>query len=397
VIDRDRARADTPGCLGRVFLDSAGSSLAPEPVVDAVVGHLRREAEVGGYVAAEERAAELAGLRDSIARLLGTAPGCIALTDSATRAWAQFFYAVPFAPGDRILLSEAEYASNAVAALQRARADGALVEVVPSNASGELDLDALERMLDERVRLLSVVHVPTNGGLVNPVGEATRLAHDVGALVLLDACQSVGQLDVNVGELDVDALSATGRKWLRGPRGTGVLYVRQALIAELEPPVVDLESATWTEPDRYRLRDDARRFELWEADVAARLGLAVAVDYLLDLGVEAVAADVATRAERLRELLRAIPGVAVTDLGRHRSGIVSFTVDGVTPDDVRTALARTQVIVSVSSRTSTLLDMSRRRLDSVVRASPHYFVSDDQLEAAADAVAAVSQARRSSS
>jgi selenocysteine lyase/cysteine desulfurase len=168
-----------------------------------------------------------------------------------------------------------------------------------------------------------------------------------------------------------------------------VLYVRQELIGELEPPVVDLESATWTEPDRYRLRDDARRFELWEADVAARLGLAAAVDYLLDLGVETVAADVAARAERLRELLRAIPGVAVTDLGRHRSGIVSFTVDGVTPDNVRTALARAQVIVSVSSRTSTLLDMSRRRLDSVVRASPHYFVSDDQLQAAADAVAAV--------
>jgi len=224
---------------------------------------------------------------------------------------------------------------------------------------------------------------------VNPVYEATRLAHGVGALVLLDGCQSVGQLDVNVGELDVDALSATGRKWLRGPRGTGVLYVRQALIGELEPPVVDLESATWTEPDRYRLRDDARRFELWEADVAARLGLATAVDYLLDLGVEAVAADVAARAERLRELLHAIPGVAVTDLGRHRSGIVSFTVDGVAPDDVRTALARRRVIVSVSGRTSTLLDMSRRQLDAVVRASPHYFVSDDQLEAAADAVAAV--------
>ena len=389
MIDRDRARADTPGCLRRVFLDSAGSSLPPEPVVETVVGHLRREAEVGGYVAAEERAGDLAGLRGSVARLLGTAPDCIALTDSATRAWAQFFYAVPLGPGDRILLSETEYASNAVAALQRARAHGALVEVVPSNASGELDLDALERMLDERVRLLSIVHVPTNGGLVNPVYEATRLAHGVGALVLVDGCQSVGQLDVNVGELDVDALSATGRKWLRGPRGTGVLYVRQALIGELEPPVVDLESATWTEPDRYRLRDDARRFELWEADVAARLGLATAVDYLLDLGVEAVAADVAARAERLRELLYAIPGVAVTDLGRHRSGIVSFTLDGVTPDDVRTALARRQVIVSVSGKPSTLLDMSRRQLDAVVRASPHYFVSDDQLEAAADAVAAV--------
>src|SRR5207244_6836177 len=224
---------ETPGCLDRVFLDSAGSSLPPAPVLDAVVEHLRREAEVGGYAAEDERATELAGVREALAQLLGCGAECVALSDSATRAWTQLFYAVPLAAGDRILLARSEYASNAIAALQRARRHGARVEAVPADPTGELDLDALERMLDERVRIVSLVHVPTNGGLVNPVAEATELVHRAGGLVLLDACQSVGQLAVDVRSLGVDGLAGTGRKWLRGPRGTGFLYVRPELAREL--------------------------------------------------------------------------------------------------------------------------------------------------------------------
>jgi selenocysteine lyase/cysteine desulfurase len=389
VTDLDRVRAETPGCLDRVFLDSAGSSLPPAPVLEAVVGHLRREAEVGGYVAEEERAAELGGVRDALARLLGCATADVALMDSATRAWTQLFYAVPLTAGDRILLSRAEYASNAIAALQRARQHGATVEVVPADPAGELDLDALERLLDERVRIVSLVHVPTNGGLVNPVAEATELVHRAGGLVLLDACQSVGQLAVDVARLGVDALAGTGRKWLRGPRGTGFLYVRPELAHELEPPVLDLHSATWTADDRYELAADATRFELWESDVAGRLGLGAAVEYLLALGIEEVEAAVRARAELLRSLLRAIDGVTVADLGRRPSGIVTFAVEGVPAETVRDALAERRITVTVSSRSSTLLDMTDRGLEALVRASPHYFVSDEQLEEAAAAVSAL--------
>jgi len=389
VLDLDRVRADTPGCFDRVFLDSAGSSLPPAPVLEAVTSHLRREAEVGGYVAEEERAADLDGLRASLGRLLGAEPSSIALVDSATRAWTQFFYAVPLDAGDRILLTRAEYASNAIAALQRAHAHGAVVEVVPSDATGQLDLDALGRMLDERVRIVSLVHVPTNGGLVNPVAEATRLVHATGGIVLLDACQAIGQLDVNVAQIGADAVSGTGRKWLRGPRGTGFLYVRPELVQSLEPPAIDLRSATWTSAQAYRLRDDAGRFEQWESDVAGRLGLKAAVDYLLDLGAADVYDAVAANAERLRGLLSDVAGVTVTDLGRERSGIVTFTIDGIDADTVRAELARRDVVVTVSGRSSTLLDMTARGLERIVRASPHYFVSDEQLEETAAAVASL--------
>ena len=389
MIDLERVRADTPGAAGQVFLDSAGSSLPPTPVLDTVVGHLRREAEVGGYRAAEERAGELDAVKRSLGTLLGADPATIALTDSATRSWVQFFYAVPLRAGDRVLCSEVEYASNAIAALQRAAATGARVEAIPSDPHGAVDLEALDRLLDDDVRLVSLVHTPTNGGLVNPVGEVVELAHAHGALVLLDACQTVGQLRVDVGELGVDALSGTGRKWLRGPRGTGFLYVRLELVTALEPPVLDLHGAVWEAPDRYRALDDARRFELWEYDVAGRLGLGAAVDYLLGLGVDEVEKAVTAGAEQLRAGLAELPGVTVRDLGSRRCGLVTFTIDGMDPVDVRDRLRDRGVTVTVSRRPSTLLDMSARGLDAVVRASPHYFVSEEQLDEAVSAVASL--------
>lgn len=388
-MDWERIAADTPGAAERVFLDSAGSSLPPTPVLDVVTGHLRREAEIGGYRAAHERAEDLDQVKVSLGALLGAPAHAIALTDSATRAWTQVFYAIPLKPGEKILLSGVEYASNAVAALHRAQDDGAVVEVVPSDPVGQIDLDALAGMLDERVRIVSLVHVPTNGGLVNPVREVAELAHAQGAFVLLDACQSVGQLHVDVTELGVDALSGTGRKWLRGPRGTGFLYVRPDLISSLEPPVIDLHSAAWLSQHSYTLSEDATRFELWECNVAANLGLGAAVDYLLGFEIQEVAHAVGTRAGRLRAALAEIPRVRVRDLGRRQCGIVSFTVDGVDPAAIRDELADQGITVTISPRASTLLDMQARGLPAVVRASPHYFVRPGQLDSAITAVAAI--------
>ncbi|WP_433563150.1 aminotransferase class V-fold PLP-dependent enzyme [Nocardia sp. CA-151230] len=379
-LDIARLRADTPGCRNQVFLDSAGSSLPPRIVVDTAVDHLRREAEIGGYRAANERLDDLQGVKTAIAELINADPAALALSDSASRSWSDFFYSVPLNPGDRILISGVDYGSNAIAALQRARQTGAVVEAIPSDGSGQLDLDALDTMIDERVKLVSLVHVPTNGGLVNPVAEAARIAHRVGALALLDACQSAGQLPLDVAELDVDALSATGRKWLRGPRGTGFLYVRPDLAPSLEPGRLDLHSAEWIAPDDYVLAPAAGRFEFWECSVASRLGLGAAVRYLLDLGPAQVYAAIAERAEYLRKALQEIPGVEVRDQGIQHAGIVSFTVDGLEPVQVRDRLAAEAITVTVSHRSSTLLDMTARELNSVVRASPHCFVDYQDLD-----------------
>lgn len=386
MVDPDAVRADTPAAGRRVFLDSAGSSLPPRVVLDEVVAHLEREADVGGYVAARERDGDLEAGYGVFAELLGAEPDEIAFTDSATRSWLSAFDAVPLGAGDRVLVTEVEYAGNAVPILHRAHRVGASVEVVPSDPHGQVDVEALKELLDERVKLVSLVHVPTNSGLVNPVKEVAEAAHEVGALVLLDACQSVGQLPVRADELGVDLISATGRKWLRGPRGTGVLVVRRRARTVLEPRLVDLHGGEWVGPHQIRLREDARVFELWEMNVAARLGLIAAARYALELGLDVITREVRDRAERLRHGLGALPGVEVRDIGEQRSGIVTFTVAGRGAAEMRALLAADDVTVSTSTESSTLLDMTKRGLNEVVRASPHYFVEPAQVDHAVEAV-----------
>jgi len=378
-IDLARARRETPGCERVLHLNNAGAALMPTPVLDAVVGHLQLEARIGGYEAADAAGEAVEQAYDAAAVLLGCARDEIAIVENATRAWDMAFYAIPFRPGDRILTARAEYASNYIAYLQVARKTGATVEVFPDDEAGQLSVAALRDLLDERVRLVAITHVPTNGGLVNPAAEVGALARAAGALYLLDACQSVGQMPIDVDEIGCDLLSATGRKFLRGPRGTGFLYVRRAALERLEPPLLDLHAATWTARDHYELRGDARRFENWEANVAAKIGLGVALDYARGWGLEAIWARVRALADDLRARLAALPGVTVRDLGAVRCGIVAFTVEGHEPEAIRDALREQSINVSASPVEYTRLDMEARRLPAVVRASVHYYNTEEEL------------------
>jgi len=389
VIDVERARRETPGCEKRIHLNSAGAALQPTAVLDAVLGHLELETQLGGYEAEEAAAEGLARVYDSAAKLVGARRQEIAVVENATRAWDMAFYSIPFSPGDRILTSEAEYASNYIAYLQVARRTGAVVEPVASDETGALSVEALREAMDERVRLISITHVPTNGGLVNPAAEVGAVAREAGCLYLLDACQSVGQLPVDVAAIGCDILSATSRKFLRGPRGCGFLYVRAERLDGLEPPFLDLHAAVWTAPDRYEVRADARRFENWESNVAAKLGMGAAIDYALAWGIDAASARIVALADGLRGRLDAIPGVTVRDLGRVRCGIVSFTIDGVDPAAAQAALRAQGINVWVAVRPHTLLEMTARGLERMVRASVHYYNTDDELDRACAAIGAL--------
>lgn len=379
-IDVARARAETPGTAHVAHFNNAGSSLPPSPVLDAVHGHLDLEARIGGYEAEAEAGSRLERTRAAVAEMLNCAADEVALVENATVGWDMAFHSLSFGPGDRILTSVSEYASNYIAFLQVARRTGAVIEAVPNDADGQLDPEALERMIDGRVRLIAVTHVPTNGGLVNPAREIGRVARAHGIVYLLDACQSAGQMPLDVEEIGCDLLSATGRKYLRGPRGTGFLYVRRTLLDRLEPPFLDLHAATWVAPDRYELRPDARRFENWENNVAAQVGLGVAVDYALSWGLDAIRDRVVLLAEHLRDRLESVPGVVVRDLGRERCGIVGFTADGRPPDAIKAALAARGINVSVSTAGSTRLDMEARGLDELVRASVHYYNTEEEID-----------------
>jgi selenocysteine lyase/cysteine desulfurase len=385
-IDLARARAQTPGCAHVVHFNNAGAALMPEPVIDAVVGHLQLEARIGGYEAAAAEHDRLEATYDAIAQLIGGERDEIAVVENATRAWDMAFYALRFDPGDRILCARSEYESNYVAFLHVCSRSGAVVEAVPDDEHGQLSVDALRAAMDERVKLIAITHVPATGGLVNPAADVGRVAREWGVTYLLDACQSVGQIPIDVGAIGCDMLSATGRKYLRGPRGTGFLYVRRGLVESLEPPLLDLHAAEWVAPDRYQIRPDARRFENWEANQAGKLGLGEAARYACGWGLDAVWERVSGLAAGLREALGALPGVRVQDRGSVRCGIVTFTVDGLGGADVQRALHAQGINVSVAPAHYTLLDMEARGLREVVRSSVHYYNTEEEVERLVDAV-----------
>ncbi len=389
-LDIERLRRETPGVAHRIHLNNAGAGLMPACVLDAMTGYLRREAEIGGYETAEEASPRLDAVYDSVARLVGAERDEIALLENATVAWQMAFYSLKLRKGDRILTARAEYAANYVAFLQVAKRTGARIEIIPDDANGVLDPAALERMIDDRVKLVAMTWIPTNGGLVNPAAEVGRIARAHDILYLLDACQAVGQLPVNVKTLGCDMLSATGRKFLRGPRGTGFLYVRRDLMRELEPPVIDHFAAPWVAPDRYELRDDARRFETWENNYAARLGLGVAIDYALAIGLDEIEARCRAISSELRAALAELPGITLHDLGPHPAAIVSFSSERHAAPVIKNHLAAAGINVSISSPSSTLLDAKARNLPIVVRASPHYYNISPEVEALAAAIRSLS-------
>lgn len=379
-IDVQRARRETPGCENVLHFNNAGAALMPQQVLHATIGHLQLEALTGGYEAAAQAHEAVERVYDAAAALLGCHRDEIAIVENATRAWDMAFYAVPLGPGDCILTAVAEYASNYIAFLQVTRKTGAVVEIIPNDESGQISIDALRRAIDDRVKLIAITHIPTNGGLVNPAAAVGKVAREAGVLYLLDACQSVGQMPIDVETIGCDMLSATGRKFLRGPRGTGFLYVRRAILERLEPPFLDLHAAQWVARDRFEIRPDARRFENWETYYAGKIGLGVAMDYALQWGLDAIWARVSRLAEALRQRLSTVPGVTVRDLGLERCGIVSFDIAGTDADAVQRRLAAERINVSVSRPPSTLLDMEARGLRDLVRASVHYYNTEREIE-----------------
>lgn len=379
-LDIARLRGETPGVQNVSHFNNAGAALPPNTVLQTQINHLQLEAAIGGYEAANQESARVDAVYASIAKLINARPTEIAIVENATVAWDMAFYALKFEPGDRILTAEAEYGANYVAYLQVAKRTGAVVEVIPSAPSGETSVEALAGMMDERVKLVSITHVPTNGGLVNPAAEIGRVAKQHGALYLLDACQSVGQMPIDVQAIQCDMLSATGRKYLRGPRGVGFLYAREDLIPSMEPPTIDHFAANWTGPESYQLRKDARRFENWENNYAAKLGLGAAVDYALEIGLDNIWARVQTLANELRRRLAETNGITVQDIGQERCGIVTFSSAHEDSAAIKQRLAAQSFNISVSSPESTLLDATRRKLPPICRASVHYYNDEAEIE-----------------
>ncbi len=382
-----KLRAETKGCQKQIHFNNAGAALPPDAVHNALLEHLELERNIGGYSAQLLAQEKLDGFYTAFARLLNCESQEIAYIENATRAWDMAFYSIPFKKGDRILTAKSEYVSNYLAYLQIQKRFGVAIDVIPNDDQGQLSIENLENMLDDRVKLISITHVPTQGGLVNPAIDVGRVANKNNILYLLDACQSVGQMPIDVKEIGCDILTGTGRKFLRGPRGTGFLYVKQEITTDLEPPFVDLFAAKWVRKNEFELRNDAKRFENWESYIAGRIGLAAAVNYSLDLGLDRIWQRVQFLSNSLREQLANISGVHVQDLGHLKCGIVTFTMDDEPAVNLHQRLKKKNIETSVSIMPYARLDFEERGLDEVLRASVHYYNTEDEISQFCKAVA----------
>jgi selenocysteine lyase/cysteine desulfurase len=389
-----RWRRQTPGCRHRVHLNNAGAALMPAPVLDTVVAHLEREAVLGGYEAADAAAEEVAGTYAAVARLIGTAPRNIAVVENATAAFALALSAFDFRPGDRILTTRNDYVSNQIMYLSLARRLGVEVvraEDLPEGGVDPASVRALVRA--RRPRLVAVTHVPTNSGLVQDVEAVGAICEEEGIPYLVDACQSVGQLPLEVERLRCGFLSATARKFLRGPRGVGFLYVSDPLLASgAQPLLVDMRGAEWTAADEYTLVDGARRFENWEYAYALHLGLGAAARYALEVGVAEGGRRAAALAQYAREQLAAVDGVRVLDRGRRLCAIVTAEVRGLDARAVVAQLRERGINTSASLKAYALLDMEAKQAASAVRLSPHYYNTRAEIDVAVAAIEEIARA-----
>lgn len=385
-LDIDQLRADTRGCTSVVHLNNAGSALPPAVVVDTMVDFLRAEETMGGYEAHAHAMDRLARVYSSLAILVGTEPDHIALTESATSSWDRGFAAIthtqPFTVDSRILVSSSEYASNVLPIMQVAQRTGASIEFIPDTDSGVTDLVAFAEMLDDSVALVAINHCPSQNGLINDVTGIGKIIREnnPGTWYLVDACQSVGQLPVNAPEIGADFLSVTGRKFMRGPRGTGFLYCSDRALTDLEPFPVDLHGGYWNSLNTYVLHDGARRFESWEKSYAAMLGLGAATDYLLTLGQDRVTQRITSLAHYARMGLATLPGIVVLDRGTDLSGIVTFMHESIPAEAIVSQIRAAGINVSLGSPDYSQVDYIGHGVSGLVRVSPHVFNTEAEID-----------------
>ena len=383
MIDIKKIRAETPGIEFSTHLLACGSSLMPKNVVDAITQHTQLEALMGGYEAEAKKADELNNIYDIVAKHIGANSYEIALMENSTVAWSHAFYALPLNSGSKILTSEAEYAANYVAFLQRAKRDNLIIDIVPSDESGTLDINALESMVDEEVGLIAISWIPTNGGLVNPAERVGKIAKKYNIPYLLDACQAVGQMSIDVEKIGCDFLAATGRKFLRGPRGTGFLYIKDKWLSIIEPVMIDHFGAPWVSKNTYELRKDARRFETWENSYALRIGLGEAITYAEEIGIDLIHERVQLLARLNRKLLSEVKNVQVRDIGTEQCGIISFSIEEEKdPKKIVDQMSEAGFTIGSVDPESTLIDSEKRNLPTLLRMAPHYYNTEEEIEKA---------------
>src|SRR5438552_10912236 len=381
----ERWRADTPGCANVIHFNNAGASLMPQPVLSAMIDHLHREANFGGYESAADAGVAVNDSYASVARLIGAEPKNIAVVENATVAFFQALSAIDFRDGDVIVTTRNDYISNQLAYLSLAKRNGVHIQRAEDLQSGGADPQSVRELLrNPKVRLLAVTWIPTNSGLIQPVEAIGKIAAEAGVPYLVDACQAVGQIPVDVARLRCDFLSATARKFLRGPRGIGFLYIADRALTRGDAPLyIDMRGASWATADTFELAPDARRFENWEFSYALLLGLGAAAQYAIDAGIERCSERSLMLADKVRDKLSQL--ARVLDRGEKRAAIVTADF-GRSAAEIVEKLHKRHINTSATFRQWAIIDMDDKHVRSALRVSPHYYNTEEELDALIDAL-----------
>lgn len=375
-------RKQTPGCKEKIHFNNAGASLPPQPVIDATVEHITLEAMIGGYEAADLKAKEIAGFYESAAQLLNCKSSNIAFTSSATNSFSRALSCIPFHEGDSILLANEDYISNQIAFLSLQKRFKLKIIRAASLPTGGVDVADMKRLMDtHQPTLVSLTHVPSNTGLIQPVEEVGKLCEERNIYYLVDACQSAGQIPVDVTKIRCDFLGATMRKFLRGPRGAGILYVSDKIINQkLEPLFIDMRGADWISADEYTPRMDARRFEDWELPYALVLGSKAAIDYANNIGLEKIKERNIHLCTRIRKGISEINGLRLLDIGPEQSSIITIEIPNQKAHEVLLSLRKENINTSVGQKSFALIDFEAKNVNWALRISPHYYNTEEEAE-----------------
>jgi cysteine desulfurase / selenocysteine lyase len=378
----DQIRQDIPGYQDKLFFNSAGSSLSPAVVNQTIKTHLDLEEDIGGYAAMSREQDRVEDFYTYGAQMLQTQKHNIAYAYNATDAYARALSSIPFKHGDVILTTKDDYISNYIAFLSLQKRQGVQLITVRNTSDNEIDLEDMEdQMRQHNPVLVAVTHIPTSSGLVQDVASVGVLCRRYGAWYIVDACQSLGQLPLDVNEIGCDFLSATGRKWMRGPRGTGLLYVSdRALKSGLEPLLIDMRGALWIEKDQYQAVESAQRYELWENNYALILGMSEAMKYAQKIGMENIASYNKILSSKLRDGLRQIDGIHVQDIGKSLCNIVTWSTHDRNLEKISHYLDAHKVFYSVSQRSNAIIDFEEKEIDWAIRFSPHYFNTEAEID-----------------
>lgn len=379
-------RTKTAGIDHQVFFNAAGSALPDQRTLDSIYDYLKAEAKLGGYLCQSEKAAELDRVYDNIAELINAQKDEIAITSNATNSFVNALYSIPFEQGDIIFCSPQEYGNNYLNYLHLRDTKGVKIKVMPYDQDGMVDIDALEHFLSDQVKLLVVTHIPTNGGFKLNAKEVGALAKKYGILYMLDACQSVGQCKVDVEDIQCDFLCATSRKFLRGPRGLGFLYVRKGILDQLNPLFHEALVATWESKEESTIIKSAKMYEHWEKPYALVMGLSTAIENILEVGIDIIEARIVELSRYLIEGLEGIPKVVCYEKLDNCHGIVGFNHHSFEAEELKRWLNEKGIEISTSQRMMSLLDMDRKNLDSCCRASVHIYNNEKDIDLLLDAL-----------